>query len=105
MAPPSDDEDALLDALDSESDPALAPYRAQRLQELSAELARAKQLRNEDHGTYTEIRDEKALMDIVTETKWCVVHFFKDGFGRCGIMDGHLEVHFLFLFCSGVFLQ
>lgn len=92
MSPPSDDEDALLDALESESDPALAPYRAQRLQQLSNELARAKKLRNEDHGIYSEIRDEKALMEIVTGTKWSVVHFFKDGFGRCGVMDAHLEV-------------
>lgn len=92
MSPPSDDEDALLDALDSESDPALAPYRAQRLQQLATELARAKELRSQDHGTYTEIRDEKALMDIVTGTRRCVVHFFKPDFGRCGLMDVHLEV-------------
>lgn len=92
MSPPSDDEDALLDALDSESDPALAPYRAQRLQQLAAELARTKELRSQDHGTYTEIRDEKALMDIVTGTRRCVVHFFKSDFGRCGLMDVHLEV-------------
>lgn len=93
MSPPSDDEDALLDALDSESDPALAPYRAQRLQQLATELARAKELRSQDHGTYTEIRDEKALMDIVTGTRRCVVHFFKPDFGRCGLMDVHLEVN------------
>lgn len=93
MSPPSDDEDALLDALDSESDPALAPYRAQRLQQLATELARAKELRSQDHGTYTEIRDEKALMDIVTGTRRCVVHFFKSDFGRCGLMDVHLEVN------------
>ncbi|MCJ1463411.1 hypothetical protein MMC07_002018 [Pseudocyphellaria aurata] len=91
MSPQSDDEDALFDALESESDPALAPFRAQRLQQLASELARAKHLRNEGHGTYSEIQDEKALMGIVTSAKWSVVHFFKDGFGRCGVMDGHLE--------------
>lgn len=100
MSPPSDDEDALLDALDSESDPALAPYRAQRLQQLATELARAKVLRSQDHGTYTEIRDEKALMDIVTGTRRCVVHFFKPDFGRCGLMDVHLEVIIRFACCS-----
>lgn len=99
MSPPSDDEDALLDALDSESDPALAPYRAQRLQQLATELARAKVLRSQDHGTYTEIRDEKALMDIVTGTRRCVVHFFKPDFGRCGLMDVHLEVIIRFACC------
>lgn len=103
MSPPSDDEDALLDALDSESDPALAPYRAQRLQQLATELARAKELRSQDHGTYTEIRDEKALMDIVTGTRRCVVHFFKPDFGRCGLMDVHLEVNAPIAYCATIY--
>ena len=37
-------------------------------------------------------------MDLTTSVKWCVVHFFKPDFGRCGVMDGHLEV---LLFSSG----
>jgi len=86
----SEDEDALLTSL--ENDPSLAPFREQRLQQLHTELARAKQMRNQSHGTYTEISDEKALMDITTRTKLCVVHFFKPDFGRCAVMDGHLEV-------------
>lgn len=96
--PSSASESAILDALDSDSDPALAPYRAQRIQQLHSEFAREKQLRAESqesesvHGRYSEILDEKALMEIVTGTKCCVVHFFKTGFKRCGVMDGHLEV-------------
>lgn len=93
----SDSDSALLDALDSDSDSIPAPYRAQRIQQLHDELAREKQLRNQLynnnlHGTYAEISDEKALMEIVTASKWCMVHFFKDGFKRCAVMDGHLEV-------------
>jgi hypothetical protein len=103
----SDDESSLFEALETslESDPSLAPYRAQRLQQLHAELSRAKDIRAQSHGTYIEIKDEKALMDIVTGrtvtgtgtgtgTRWCVVHFFKPDFRRCGVMDGHLEVCF-----------
>ena len=30
-------------------------------------------------------------MDLTTSTKLCVVHFFKPDFGRCSIMDAHLE--------------
>ncbi|KAI4236018.1 MAG: hypothetical protein L6R40_006264 [Gallowayella cf. fulva] len=90
--PPQDhlDEDELLDSLDD--DPAFESFREQRLQQLHEEFARAKHLRNQEHGKYTEIRDEKALMDIVnTDADLCVVHFFKSDFNRCGIMDGHLE--------------
>ncbi|KAF2095192.1 thioredoxin-like protein [Rhizodiscina lignyota] len=86
----SDDEDALINALEDD-DGALDAFREQRLQQLHAEFARAKELRSSDHGSYAEIKDEKQLMDITTSTKLCVVHFFKPDFGRCSIMDGHLE--------------
>lgn len=84
------DEDAILDSLDD--DPALDNLREQRLQQLHAELTRAKHLQSQEYGHYTEIKDEKALMDITTSTKWCVVHFFKPDFGKCGVMDSMLEV-------------
>lgn len=87
------DEDALIAAL--EDDDELDAFREQRLQQLHAEFDKARQLRASDHGTYTEVKDEKALMDITTSTKLCVVHFFKPDFNRCRIMDAHLEVCFV----------
>ncbi|EHL01664.1 putative Thioredoxin domain-containing protein C2F3.12c [Glarea lozoyensis 74030] len=30
-------------------------------------------------------------MDITTEVKYAVVHFAKEDFARCGVMDSHLE--------------
>lgn len=83
------DEDALIDQL--ENDDALDAYREQRLQQLHSEFTRAKQMRNDEHGSYAEIKDEKMLMDITTSTKLCVVHFWKSDFSRCHIMDSHLE--------------
>ncbi|KAL8855195.1 MAG: hypothetical protein Q9221_000101 [Calogaya cf. arnoldii] len=90
--PPKDysDEDELLDAL--EDDPALDSFREQRLQQLHEEFNKAKLFRNQEHGNYTEINDEKALMDIVnTGADLCLVHFVKSDFHRCGIMNRHLE--------------
>ncbi|KAI9832520.1 MAG: hypothetical protein M1819_004309 [Sarea resinae] len=84
------DEDALLEALENDST-ALDAFREQRMQQLSSELSRARAMRNQSHGIYSEIKEEKALMEITTETKLCVVHFFKPDFNRCRIMDGHLE--------------
>jgi hypothetical protein len=86
----SDDEDALIASL--EDSPALDAFREQRIQQLHSELARAKAQKNEGFGNYTEIKEEKALMDLTTEVKYAVVHFAKDDFARCGVMDGHLEV-------------
>jgi thioredoxin-like negative regulator of GroEL len=82
------DEDALIAELENDDD--LDAFREQRRQQLHAEFERAQQLRNQEHGTYVEIKDEKQLMDITTSTKLCVVHFFKPDFHRCGIMDNHL---------------
>ncbi|KAL8674371.1 MAG: hypothetical protein Q9168_001231 [Polycauliona sp. 1 TL-2023] len=90
--PPNDysDEDELLDALDD--DPALDSFREQRLQQLHEEFNKAKHLRNQEHGSYTEINNEKALMDIVnTGAESCLVHFFKPDFHRCGTMSRHLD--------------
>lgn len=87
----SDDEDALIAELEQD-DSSLAAFREQRLQQLHGELARAKAQRNSDYGTYTEIKNEKELMDITTSSKLCVVHFMKPDFNRCRIMDQKLAV-------------
>ncbi|KUJ19802.1 thioredoxin-like protein [Mollisia scopiformis] len=85
----SDDEDALIASL--EDSPALDAFREQRIQQLHSEFTRAKSQKNQGFGNYTEIKEEKALMDLTTEVKYAVVHFAKDDFARCGVMDGHLE--------------
>lgn len=86
-----EDEDALISALEDD-DTHLNAFREQRLQQLHNELARAKTMRNSDYGKYTEIKDEKQLMDITTSEKLCVVHFMKPDFTRCRVMDQKLEV-------------
>jgi hypothetical protein len=89
----SDDEDALIASL--EDSPALDAFREQRIQQLHSEFTRAKAQKNQGFGNYTEIKEEKALMDLTTEVKYAVVHFAKDDFARCGTMDVHLEVRYL----------
>ena len=86
----SDDEDALIASL--EDSPALDAFREQRLQQLHSEFTRAKAQKNQGFGIYTEVKDEKALMDLTTEVKYAVMHFAKDDFARCRTMDVHLEV-------------
>jgi len=89
----SDDEDALIASLEEDSnDEGLSSLREKRLEQLHTEFSRAKTMRNTHHGTYTEIKDEKQLMDITTSTTLCVVHFMKPDFNRCRIMDDRLRV-------------
>lgn len=89
-----EDEDELI-ALLEEDDSSMAAFREQRLQQLHGEFSRAKDMRNSEHGTYTEVKDEKKLMDITTSTKLCVVHFMKPDFTRCRVMDQKLEVRII----------
>lgn len=85
----SDDEDALIASL--EDSPVPDAFREKRIQQLHSELSRAKAQKNQGFGNYTEIKEEKALMELTTEVKYAVVHFAKDDFARCGVMDTHLE--------------
>ncbi|GAM82063.1 hypothetical protein ANO11243_000420 [Dothideomycetidae sp. 11243] len=89
-----EDEDALIAALEEDSDGddgALAGFREQRLQQLHAEFTRAKAARATGAGTYVEIKDEKAVLDLTTSVQRCVVHFMKPDFARCSVMDRKLE--------------
>ncbi|KAK1066847.1 hypothetical protein LTR74_006897 [Friedmanniomyces endolithicus] len=89
--PDSDDEDSLIAALESSQEE--TALRERRLQQLHAELSRAKTLKQQPgHGQYQEIKDEKELLTITTSTPLCVVHFMKPDFNRCRIMDQKLAV-------------
>ncbi|KAK0940242.1 hypothetical protein LTR29_008140 [Friedmanniomyces endolithicus] len=89
--PDSGDEDALIAALESSQEE--TALRERRLQQLHAELSRAKTLKQQPgHGQYQEIKDEKELLTITTSTPLCVVHFMKPDFNRCRIMDQKLAV-------------
>lgn len=87
----SDDEDALIAELEDD-DEIFSGLREQRLQQLHEEISRAKVMKTTSHGTYSEIKDERQLMEITTSTKLCVVHFGKSDFNRCRIMDDKLQV-------------
>ena len=87
-----EDEDALIAELEENDDGAVSAMRERRLEQLHAEVSRAKLMKETSHGTYMEIKDEKNLMDITTSTKLSVVHFMKPDFNRCRIMDEKLRV-------------
>ena len=89
----SDDEDALIAKLEEDDDdPTFSALREKRLQQLHGEMQRAKLLKESEHGTYKEIKDEKQVLDITTSTKFCVLHFQKPDFNACRQMDEKLRV-------------
>lgn len=87
-----DDEDALIAELENDDDLAFSAIRERRLDQLHAELNRAKVMKESSYGTYTEIKDEKEILTITTTNKLCIVHFMKPDFTRCRIMDEKLAI-------------
>ncbi|KAG8986151.1 hypothetical protein FRB95_003046 [Tulasnella sp. JGI-2019a] len=77
---------------DDEDDLTLANLREQRMEALKSELTRARDLREQEHGQYTEIMDEKEVLKTSAREARCVVHFYHRDFRRCQIMDKHLEL-------------
>ncbi|QIW99159.1 hypothetical protein AMS68_004677 [Peltaster fructicola] len=88
-----EDEDALIAELEEDDSLAMSALREKRLEQLHAELSRAKVMKQDAaFGTYKEIKDEKEILSITTSTKLCVVHFMKPDFTRCRIMDEKLAI-------------
>jgi thiol-disulfide isomerase/thioredoxin len=81
-------EEDLLDELDDGD--FLASYRENRIQELKKQAATLNTLKARDHGQYTELPSEKEFLKLTTATSRCIVHFYKEGFERCRIMDMHM---------------
>ncbi|CAG8696069.1 2216_t:CDS:2 [Ambispora leptoticha] len=84
----SDDE--LFEELEND-DLAVSNFREKRLEQIKKEMQQLQEMRANDHGTLTEVTEEKEVLKITTSTKNCVVHFFHKEFRRCQIMDKHLK--------------
>jgi len=82
------DVDDLFAELENEDDGAL---RDRRLAQLQRELNDIHELKNKEHGEYTDIKSEKSVLEITTTTPRVVAHFYHQDFRRCQIIDQHLE--------------
>jgi thiol-disulfide isomerase/thioredoxin len=64
--------------------------REHTLQVLKREMESVKQMKQNEHGKYTEITDEKEVVRVSAHEPRCVIHFYHSKFKRCEIMDKHL---------------
>ncbi|KAN0131441.1 Thioredoxin-like fold [Lactarius tabidus] len=85
-----EDEDELFAELEAEIENDDGPSREQGLKELQREMERMKQMREEMHGKYTEVTDEKEVIRTSASEPQCIIHFYHNNFRRCAIMDKHL---------------
>lgn len=79
----------LLEELENEEIP--AHIREARLQTLKQQANQFRDMHEKGYGRYSEINDEKAVLDLTTGEEKCVVHFYHEDFRRCAIMDTHLK--------------
>jgi len=84
------DEDDLFAELEAEIENDDGPLREQGLKELQREMERLKQMREEMHGKYTELTDEKEIIRTCASEPLCIIHFYHSNFSRCAIMDKHM---------------
>ncbi|XP_071120956.1 uncharacterized protein LOC143083072 [Mytilus galloprovincialis] len=82
-------EEELLDELENAEIPAY--IREARLDMLKKHAVNLNEMKEKQHGQYTEITEEKKFLDLTTTEKKCIVHFYHSDFRRCAIMDTHLE--------------
>jgi len=85
-----DEEDELFAELEAEIENDDGSHREQGLKELQHEMERMKQMRDEMHGKYTELTDEKEVIRTSASEPLCIIHFYHNNFRRCAIMDKHL---------------
>ncbi|KAK0468158.1 thioredoxin-like protein [Desarmillaria tabescens] len=87
----SDDDETLFAELEAEieNDENYA-MREQGLEVLKREMDKMQAMKQNQHGSYTEIFDEKEVIRVTAQEPKSVVHFYHSNFKRCEIMDKHL---------------
>ncbi|KAF8238797.1 GTPase inhibitor [Tricholoma matsutake] len=86
-----DDDEALFAELEAEiENDSSSAMREQGLDVFRREMERTKEMKENEHGKYTEIMDEKEVIRVSAREPRCVVHFYHPNFKRCEIMDKHL---------------
>ncbi|KAG8745771.1 hypothetical protein FRC10_007032 [Ceratobasidium sp. 414] len=87
-----DDDDKLFEELEKDEFD-MSGLREKRLEELKAQIAQVRDMRENEHGRLVEITDEKEV--IKTSAPMAIytrLHFYHRDFRRCAIMDKHLEI-------------
>ncbi|KAF8917895.1 thioredoxin-like protein [Mucidula mucida] len=86
-----DDDEAIFAELEAEiENDSSSSMREQGLVVLRREMDRLRDMRENEHGRYTEVSDEKEVIRITAREPRCVVHFYHPDFKRCEIMDKHM---------------
>ncbi|ETN61537.1 thioredoxin domain-containing protein 9 [Anopheles darlingi] len=81
-----------LDRLDSFNTDDLDQLRQQRIQQLKKQAQQRQEWKNNGHGEYSELADEKEFFAMSKKSANIVCHFYRDSTPRCRIVDMHLKI-------------
>lgn len=84
-----DNELSRLDSLGGED---LEKIREQRIKELKKQANQRQEWKNNGHGEYCELADEKEFFEVSKKSANIVCHFYRDSTPRCRIVDMHLKI-------------
>lgn len=84
-----DNELSRLDSLGGED---LEKLREQRIKELKKQANQRQEWKNNGHGEYCELADEKEFFEVSKKSANIVCHFYRDSTPRCRIVDMHLKI-------------
>ncbi|KAI0353586.1 GTPase inhibitor [Trametes cingulata] len=86
-----DDEDIFAELEAEIENDSSAAFREHGMEQLKREMEQLQQMKNDGHGQYREVTDEKEVIRLSANKPRCVIHFFHHKFKRCEIMDKHLS--------------
>uniref|UniRef100_U5EUD5 Thioredoxin domain-containing protein 9 n=1 Tax=Corethrella appendiculata TaxID=1370023 RepID=U5EUD5_9DIPT len=84
--------DSEINRLDAMTGDDLEKLREQRLKEMKKQQLQRQEWKNNGHGEYTELADEKEFFEVSKKSANIVCHFYRDSTPRCKIVDMHLKV-------------
>jgi len=70
----------------------LEAIRERRLKEMKQRQEKIVQWKQNGHGEYSELVDEKEFFEVSKKSENIVCHFYRDGAERCKIVDKHLKI-------------
>lgn len=70
----------------------LDTIRENRLKEMKKLAQQKQEWKNQGHGQYSELVDEKEFFEVSKKSTNIVCHFYKDSSERCRIVDKHLRI-------------
>ncbi|CRK98580.1 CLUMA_CG011920, isoform A [Clunio marinus] len=84
--------DSEIERLDNLGADDIEAIRERRLKEMKQRQEKIIKWKQNGHGEYSELVDEKEFFEVSKKSENIVCHFYRDGAERCKIVDKHLRI-------------